>query len=453
VGIITLNGVAAGISAGVGKVDFFVLQVSHFSGGVTWVNLYLNPGPVLSPVPTASFPIPSVVQIQQFYYRTDPGQLLDEIRVGTTLQDVAAAQGAGGGTVAQFFRVSGPNATSIVSLGADGTLVFSNAIVGDIYTIQVASSLATGRVGAGTGNGTVWVDDHQVIASNSIVHDSVLFMMPLPMRMVDIPGGTFTMGDNLDGEYDAIPATVTVSEFYMDVTPVRYGDWRSVAYIAVNEIPPYSFADPGTAKKVNHPVQAVNWYDCVKWCNARSVQDGLTPCYYTDSGFTMVYINGEVEPYVNWNANGYRLPTEAEWEYAARGGLSGQRFPWGNTISESQANYYGKTADLAYDLGPNGSNAKYLTGGPPYTSPVASFAPNGYGLYDMAGNVEEWCQDWYAQAYAGGTDPHGPASGFNRVLRAGDWNQFASWARCANRDLNSPSQPSDFFGFRCVRGH
>ena len=90
-------------------------------------------------------------------------------------------------------------------------------------------------------------------------------------------------------------------------------------------------------------MQTVDWYDVVKWCNARSQQAGLTPVYYTDTDLTQVYTNGERIRYVNWTANGYRLPTEAEWEKAARGGLSGQRFPWGNTISESQANYYGTT--------------------------------------------------------------------------------------------------------------
>ena len=174
--------------------------------------------------------------------------------------------------------------------------------------------------------------------------------------------------------------------------------------------------------------------------------------YYTDAGFQQVFTNGEVTVYLNWTANGYRLPTEAEWEKAARGGLSGQRFPWGNTISESHPNYYGNTNSYSYDLGPNGYNTNYATGGYPYTSPVGSFAPNGYRLNDMAGNVWEWCWDWYGTPYGQPTitNPTGPETGSRRVLRNGSCGGDADLARCAYR-INSSPVSFFYIGFRCVR--
>jgi formylglycine-generating enzyme required for sulfatase activity len=215
----------------------------------------------------------------------------------------------------------------------------------------------------------------------------------------------------------------------MDTNLVSYSQWQSVYNWATSH--GYSFTNAGAGKAATHPVQTVDWYDCVKWCNARSQQAGLTAVYYTDAELTQVYANGETtNVFVNWAASGYRLPTEAEWEKAARGGLIGQRFPWGNTISESQANYegastfYGDTSP-SYDLGPIGYNAAFATGGQPYTSPVGSFAPNAYGLYDMAGNVWAWCWDWFGTPYAGGTDPIGAASGSYRVFRGGSWKQSA----------------------------
>jgi formylglycine-generating enzyme required for sulfatase activity len=454
-GAITLNGVAAGFSAGVGKVDFFVLQVSQFSGGVTWVNLYLNPGPVLGPVPSASFPIPSVVQINQFYYRTDPGQLIDEIRVGTKLQDVASAQGAGGGTVAKFFRVSGPNATTITSFGADGVLVFSKALVGSNYTIQAASSLAGGSP---VGGGTSWVDYDQIVASNNLVTLKLVDMIPLPpwFLLTYIPGGTYKMGDTLDGDTTANPVSVTVSPFYMDVNLVSYSLWSTVYNWATNH--GYEFVYPGSGKSLNRPVFGVDWYHCLVWCNARSQRDGLNPVYYTDAGFTQLFTNGYSEAivsiYPDWTANGYRLATEAEWEKAARGGLSGHRFPWGDTISESLANY-DSSSSPSYDLGPAGFNAAYATGGFPYTSPVGSFAANGYGLYDMAGNIEEWCWDWYGTPFGQPTttNPTGPATGSNRVLRSNSWGGAAIELRCAARSQADPGVENNVIGFRCVTAH
>ncbi|MCX6924102.1 MAG: SUMF1/EgtB/PvdO family nonheme iron enzyme, partial [Verrucomicrobia bacterium] len=177
---------------------------------------------------------------------------------------------------------------------------------------------------------------------------------------------------------------------------------------------------PGSGKAANHPVQQINWHDCVKWCNARSEKEGRVPAYYTDAELSVRYRSGQVAPYVKWSS-GYRLPTEAEWEKAARGGASGQRCPWGNTISQSQANYYSYWSGIvpfySYDVNPTeGYHPTFAVGGTPYTSPVDYFGANGYGLYDMAVNVAQWCWD-YAGPYDGSsspTDPHGPTSGSPR---------------------------------------
>jgi formylglycine-generating enzyme required for sulfatase activity len=179
--------------------------------------------------------------------------------------------------------------------------------------------------------------------------------------------------------------------------------------------------------------------------------------YYTNAALTAVYTNGEPTTlYPNWMVSGYRLPTEAEWEKAARGGLSGQRFPWGNVITENLANYMGCTTScgLGYDAGPDGYNSIGSVGGTsPATSPVGSFALNGYGLNDMAGNVLEWCWDWYGTAYAGGSDPHGPVGPLGgRVRRGGYWGGDAYGARCAVRNYDVPGSNWDGQGFRCVRG-
>jgi formylglycine-generating enzyme required for sulfatase activity len=276
---------------------------------------------------------------------------------------------------------------------------------------------------------------------------------PTTDGMAFIPAGWFTMGDTLDGESDAIPTKIYVSAFYIDTNLVSYSQWQTVYAYATNQ--GYRFDDAGAGKAANHPVQMVKWYDCVKWCNARSQMAGKTPVYYTAAAMTQVYTNGDMDAvYANWAANGYRLPTEAEWEKAARGGLSGKRFPWGDTISQSQADYYGNTNAYSYDLGPNGYNAIGSIGGiSPATSPVGSFPANGYGLYDMAGNVWEWCWDLYGLPYGQPTttNPTGPEAGSTRVLRGGRWGVDADRCRSAFRISNGqPTALLNYNGFRCV---
>ena len=278
---------------------------------------------------------------------------------------------------------------------------------------------------------------------------------PVPSGMALIPAGSFTMGNCMDpgeGDSDELPLrTVYVSAFYIDKCEVTKSLWDGVYNWAANH--GYSFEYGAQGKETNHPAQSMTWYDAVKWCNARSEQEGRVPAYYTSAAQTTVYRSGQTDVQTNcvkWSS-GYRLPTEAEWEKAARGGLSGKRFPWGDTISESQANYYGDTGTYSYDLGPNGYNAAFTNGATPYTSPVGYFAANGYGLYDMAGNVWEWCWDWYGGYSSGSqTDPRGPASGSYRVDRCGGCYADAVNCRAAYRSLDYPTDRFTDVGFRSV---
>ncbi|HEV2391768.1 MAG TPA: formylglycine-generating enzyme family protein [Verrucomicrobiae bacterium] len=273
---------------------------------------------------------------------------------------------------------------------------------------------------------------------------------PIPPGMVLIPAGSFQMGDTFnEGESYELPVhTVYVSGFYMDKYEVTKALWDQVK--GWNGGNGYTYDNPGSGKGTNHPVQSIDWYDMVKWCNARSEMEGRTPAYYTDARLTQVYKMGQVAPYVNWYA-GYRLPTESEWEKAARGGASGHRFPWADvdTITHSQANYYSDSS-FPYDISPTRQyDPPFVDGVMPYTSPVGSFAPNGYGLYDMAGNVWEWCWDW-AGAYpsAPQTDPRGPDTGSTRVGRGGNWNYYAEHCRNSYRYGNSPDYSATNIGFR-----
>ncbi len=256
---------------------------------------------------------------------------------------------------------------------------------------------------------------------------------PAPPDMALVPAGMFQMGDSLDGLVNAVVHPVVVDAFFMDKFPVTKALWDEVYTWAINN--GYDFDNSGSGKAINHPVHSVSWYDCVKWANARSEKEGRIPAYYTDTEQAIVYRSGRVNvsnDAVKWAA-GYRLPTEAEWEKAARGGLTGKRFPWGDTISQSYANYTGGSE--SYDIASPGNHPSFNDGVYPYTSPVGSFAPNGFGLYDLAGNVWNWCWDWY-DLYETGVqiNPIGPASGHIRIYRCGSWDGSAFYTRSAFRE-------------------
>jgi len=287
---------------------------------------------------------------------------------------------------------------------------------------------------------------------------------PPPATMPLIAAGWFDMGDTFgEGAGSEVPVhPVYVSAFHMDQFEVTKALWDQVYSWAIGN--GYTFEYAGAAKAADHPVHTINWYDAVKWCNARSEMEGRTPAYYTDSRLKTRYRKGRVEPYVNWTT-GYRLPTEAEWEKAARGGAAGHRFSWSDTdeISHGLANYNSVPSitgqDTSYDTSANaGYHPDFNDGVEPYTGPVGSFEPNGYGLFDMTGNLFEWVYDWadkdppkyYTEAPM--TDPRGPATGTFRVLRGGSWHADPGWARVSARTIvnGAGKVPYNFLGFRSV---
>jgi formylglycine-generating enzyme required for sulfatase activity len=249
-------------------------------------------------------------------------------------------------------------------------------------------------------------------------HGVVVTKSGIPM--VTIPGGSFEMGSGSSGEPDERSHRVLVSAFFLDQHEVTQADFEKL--LGRN---PSRWTDP------RNPVEQIRWKDAAEFCNARSRLEGFSPCYDPTTGKC------------DFAANGYRLPTEAEWEYACRAGTS-TRYYFGDN-----------PADLDQYAWFKGN----CTRGP---QPVAQRQPNPWGLHDMCGNVWEWCHDYYQEKYyqeSPERDPRGPETGLTRVLRGGGWNSRPDNCRSAYRLDENPSYTDicfgpdihGFVGFRCAR--
>jgi len=232
--------------------------------------------------------------------------------------------------------------------------------------------------------------------------------------MVKVTGGTFRMGSNWNSDEQPIHS-VTVDSFWMGKFEVTQKVWKSVMG-----------TNPSNFKGEDLPVENVSWYDTVKFCNKLSERDGFEPVYT---------ING-TQVTCDFTKNGYRLPTEAEWEYAARGGNQSRGYTYAGSNSA-------------------GTVAWYWDNSGKKTHPVGTKQPNELGLYDMSGNVWEWCWDWYDKKYyaqSPSKNPKGPSSGAQRVRRGGSWDLLAEDIRSAYRNHSAPSYSNIYgFGFRLSR--
>lgn len=362
-----------------------------------------------------------------------------------------------------YFRLTAAVEPVITGLDTNGVMAWSSGSESALFQVERSTDVQSGP----------WTPWTKVFLSTKVGSAKVHEFNP-PSGMIYIPGGRFQMGDSQNDPNVSSLAQpvhpVEVSPFFMDRYEFTNERMREVLQWALDnghikvEANVITTASDSTnvlgvlgkfnseiilnngvfsirAGRDRFPAQYVSWFGSAAICNYLSRMQGYEPCYDLKTWDC------------DFSKNGFRLPTEAEWEFAARGGYEGLRFPWSHTnvITHSLANYRSDTNNW-YDVSPTRDYHPDYTNLRPRSSPVGTFAPNNYGLYDMAGNNWEWVWDRHARFPAGlQINPTGPAAGSNRIFKGGSWFTKAERLTCAMRYPADPFTVFDDIGFRTIR--
>jgi formylglycine-generating enzyme required for sulfatase activity len=289
-----------------------------------------------------------------------------------------------------------------------------------------------------------------------------------------------TTGDWKYGDNSASTTSADIPDFYMSETEITQAQFKYVMGALASTTPYFDCGHGGASSVTNRPtsalpVETVNWYDAIAYCNKLSIMEGKTPCYSipgifnlnlangqpaidgwrnlahgsiptsTDTDWDAVTCNFAVNP-VNPSLTGYRLPTESEWEYAARGGVETHDYEYSGSSTVGNVAWY----NLNNASSTGAISAPWYGTKPVKTDKVPGVnSANELGLYDMSGNIWEWCWDWYGSTFTPATPPAGgPSTGSVRILRSGHWQNAAIYCRVSYRDYYYPSYRHSDFGFR-----